>query len=531
MNIKHLCWLLSGLSLILIQPTNGYLSKASAFCKNFQCHVERGINPIATANAVYNNSLFQTGWDILNIKAGYGQHPSSNTDIMFAAGFLEGVLTAKRIYNHYKNIYLELQRNSYPKLMKRLNEFFKKQNIWIRKQIVRFPNDPLWRHVNYVITQLDGLMAGYRSIKSIPEITDFGFLLINGMGDILDLRNAFNKTRAMELIKTDLNRYIFLNSHCSALIKVLPGYENIFMSHSSWFWYSSMSRIYKYYDFNIKDPRTFTRQIAFSSYPGLMSSLDDFYLLGGKMVMIQTTNNIFNMSLYHLIKPESLLAWHRVRIANSMARNGKDWSQVLGFKNSGTYNNQYMILDLRKIKLNSDIEDNALWVVEQIPGLVKSADVSEILRTGYWPSYNVPFFEEIYNQSGYNKVYGFKSNQYQMAARAKLFRRDANKVYDLQSMKNLLRSNDYKNDKYSEKNPWNAICSRGDLAEDPQAVGCYDTKVTDFFLAKSMTADIISGPTLGTNLNPFAWSGKFKDSHIGLPEIYDFDFVRTKPFF
>lgn len=61
--------------------------------------------------------------------------------------------------------------------------------------------------------------------------------------------------------------------------------------------------------------------------------------------------------------------------------------------------------------------------------------------TGYWPSYNVPFFEEIYNQSGYNKVYGFKSNQYQMAARAKLFRRDANKVYDLQSMKNLLRSN------------------------------------------------------------------------------------------
>lgn len=77
------------------------------------------------------------------------------------------LLLFRRIYNHYKNIYLELQRNSYPKLMKRLNEFFKKQNIWIRKQIVRFPNDPLWRHVNYVITQLDGLMAGYRSIKSI----------------------------------------------------------------------------------------------------------------------------------------------------------------------------------------------------------------------------------------------------------------------------------------------------------------------------------------------------------------------------
>ena len=72
-----------------------------------------------------------------------------------------------------------------------------------------------------------------------------------------------------------------------------------------------------------------------SLYSGLLASMDDFYLLGGQMVMIQTTNNIFNMSLYSLVKPESLLAWHRVRIANSMARNGKDWAQIVGFMNSG----------------------------------------------------------------------------------------------------------------------------------------------------------------------------------------------------
>ena len=34
----------------------------------------------------------------------------------------------------------------------------------------------------------------------------------------------------------------------------------------------------------------------------------------------------------------------------------------------GTYNNQYMVLDLKKIHLKMSIEDNALWVVEQIPG-------------------------------------------------------------------------------------------------------------------------------------------------------------------
>ena len=35
---------------------------------------------------------------------------------------------------------------------------------------------------------------------------------------------------------------------------------------------------------------------------------------------------------------------------------------------TGTYNNEYMVLDLKKIELNKAINDGALWVVEQIPG-------------------------------------------------------------------------------------------------------------------------------------------------------------------
>lgn len=36
---------------------------------------------------------------------------------------------------------------------------------------------------------------------------------------------------------------------------------------------------------------------------------------------------------------------------------------------------------------------------------------------------------------------------------------------------------DYTNDPYSEDDPINAICSRGDLMKEPEAGGCYDTKV------------------------------------------------------
>ena len=36
-----------------------------------------------------------------------------------------------------------------------------------------------------------------------------------------------------------------------------------------------------------------------------------------------------------------------------------------------------------------------LQVVEQIPGLVMSADATEHLKLGYFPSYNVPWFKEV----------------------------------------------------------------------------------------------------------------------------------------
>ena len=53
------------------------------------------------------------------------------------------------------------------------------------------------------------------------------------------------------------------------------------------------------------------------------------------MVMIQTTNDVFNNSLYKFVSSNSLLAWHRVRLANLMAHSGKEWSDVYKQYNSG----------------------------------------------------------------------------------------------------------------------------------------------------------------------------------------------------
>ncbi|KAJ7353977.1 Phospholipase B-like 1 [Desmophyllum pertusum] len=104
-------------------------------------------------------------------------------------------------------------------------------------------------------------------------------------------------------------------------------------------------------------------------------------------------------------------------------------------------------------------------------------------------------------------------------------------VVDIESMKYILRYNDYPKDPYSDKNPYNSICSRGDLLipSNSSPSGCYDTKETDYSRAKSLMSEAISGPTY-QGLPVFCWSHfKFPNKHVGLPNCYDFDFVTMKP--
>jgi len=49
---------------------------------------------------------------------------------------------------------------------------------------------------------------------------------------------------------------------------------------------------------------------------------------------------------------------------------------------TGTYNNQYMVVDLKKVTLGRELANGTLWVIEQIPGLVVGADQTSILRAG-----------------------------------------------------------------------------------------------------------------------------------------------------
>jgi hypothetical protein len=253
---------------------------------------------------------------------------------------------------------------------------------------------------------MDGLIAGY---NASPEAAAYplplwAFTMVNAMGDLFDILPATSETKRPNFEKMNhkqLQMHMNKNGHCSALLKVLPGLEDIYVGHTSWFTYSAMLRIYKTYEFSLANPSNSAKKVTFSSYPATLSSLDDMYMMSGSnLLMTQTTNSIFNATLWDLVVPESLLAWQRVRTANQLATSGPDWFNLVSKYNSGTYNNQYMILDMKLFNPLNALPANTLFVVEQIPGLVQGSDVTNQLEQGFWPSYNVPYHKDIYVQSG-----------------------------------------------------------------------------------------------------------------------------------
>eukprot|EP01130_Rhizamoeba_saxonica_P018914 TRINITY_DN9644_c0_g1_i1.p1 TRINITY_DN9644_c0_g1~~TRINITY_DN9644_c0_g1_i1.p1 ORF type:complete len:541 (-),score=112.21 TRINITY_DN9644_c0_g1_i1:31-1566(-) len=481
----------------------------------------------------FQDDLDKNGWGVLSVRT----NPKfSNEMQMFAAGYLEGALTSNRIYENYENLYSEFFGKSGPS--KELLNWLDTQDKWVKKNTEDSQNlNDYWKQVNYIQNQYNGLVEGYKVTASNP-LDDFAFTFLNGVGDLLDLMHVvggkpYPKWESM----TDNERRVTLSKmgHCSAFVKVPGDLSDLWSAHSSWFTYQAMNRIYKHYYLDLEGDFIASRKFSFSSYPGFLISLDDFYIMGNGLTMIQTTNSILNHSLYDLVKPESLLAWQRVRLANMGAKNGEQWGDIVAKYNSGTYNNQYMVIDYNKYKVAEQLYPGTLWVVEQIPGLVQSADMTSQLERGYWASYNIPYFPEIYKRSGYPEFvekYGIQYS-YQMAPRAKIFRRDEYKVVDLESLKDLMRYNNYKNDTYSNKNPGDAICSRFDLEpHNPSPAGCYDTKLTSYTLQKYQASMAINGPTTSHGIPPFTWK-QFPGSnyqHEGQPQVYDFGFELMAPF-
>jgi hypothetical protein len=51
---------------------------------------------------------------------------------------------------------------------------------------------------------------------------------------------------------------------------------------------------------------------------------------------------------------------------------------------------------LPALRCREPLQPGLLWVVEQLPGFIQAEDVTSILTMGYWPSFNVAWFPEVW---------------------------------------------------------------------------------------------------------------------------------------
>jgi len=197
-------------------------------------------------------------------------------------------------------------------------------------------------------------------------------------------------------------------SRCTAVVKLTEDHTDLLMAHNSWEDYVEMLRVFKHFQFHLSaSAKMAAVSTSFSSYPGMLSSTDDFYMMSSGLAVIETTVNLMDDSLLEKICAKNGVAsWVRSMVANRIATTGEEWADTYSRLNSGTYNCQWMIADynlLKKAKSGGDLVPGTFWVVETVPGFSHKADMTEELqRRSYWPSANRPYFPETRQAAGYS---------------------------------------------------------------------------------------------------------------------------------
>lgn len=535
-------------------------------------------------NIFYNDTIDTNGWIALQI-TGRGYQPNvSMATLYYEAGLLEGKATALRIWQQYVNVIQPQPNVSTMSAMTK--RWIRDHMTWITAQAAaNRATDSFWRETSLKLTQLQGIFDGYSQAmanSTSMQLSHFDLFVLNFQYELMDLSAALvvypynpnsqgsrgvvgsdSRMRTPEQEQRDVAEHKAIHDQfwkqrrggCTALVKVTA--DDLFMAHTTWSGYNAMIRIVKDYDF--ANVRT-----ILSGYPGLLHSGDDWYMLSSGLAVTETTNLVAAPAIYRYIMPQSVSEWLRVIVANAVGTDGVSWTNTYCRYNSGTYNNQYMVVDMNKYTPRTkpaDLRDGVLFLAEQMPGMCPIIDVTYVLRNqSYWRSYNIPFLPEVYVESGTaaEKAYYGDFFSYTKYARAVIEAREQASVTNLSGVKKLIRYNRWQVDPASRcpnchprSNPFLSLASRGDLVPatgqwgnwsafigGPTAFGAIDAKITSFMTMKSwMKGAIISGPTYDSQA-PFQWSTSpvnslplSQSSHIGQADLQEFPWVDTTDLF
>jgi len=125
--------------------------------------------------------------------------------------------------------------------------------------------------------------------------------------------------------------------------------------------------------------------MTFSSYPGCLSSTDDFYITNNNIVITETTLEVIDINHYKHVKPSNTYIpnYMRVLSASRFAKSALEWCKMFAVFNSGTYSSQWMILDFnhfKEIKGTNKSPHQMVYMMEQTPEKLVYHDISHYME-------------------------------------------------------------------------------------------------------------------------------------------------------
>jgi hypothetical protein len=431
---------------------------------------------------------------------------------MYAAGYMEGYLEYEQISYviHNKNITVN---NNNPNLTM-AHQFVRNQSNWINKMIKENENDNYWQLVNGTLAQLQGVYDGYTAITTKLGLTNISVSyddihLISYLSDMNDIVAKYQNTTS------DMSEL-----HCSYLLSLTE--NGLFGSHLTWSKYTSLLKQYKMLIFHLHNPMVKTKTMAYTCMPGSIPSQNDYYTLDDHKFVAETSFGTDNTAVYEWIHYESVPYWIRIHVANLAFDTQQTWTDVFFNNRSGTYPNQWLVVDFSQYtqnKANLAAAQNIIWMVEEFYEYSSVQDVTQelLIPQGYVASYNVPYDPVIQNATGDNTTYWD-------APRTFLFAQYAPGIKTVEDFKYVMRLNNYSD----TENYCSAIASRCDLEYNTSfPFGAVDAKVTSDTLVVNQDAWIVNGPTTTVNLPPFSWDNwpQYSNYSQGLARVYNYDWA------
>ena len=488
--------------------------------------------------AYIEEDIFENGWYKIHI---IGVDGKPDEDLMYCAGYLEGYLHQNGIFNHFtliKDIKGYDRSKLHDYAPKEISNFMQENLNYVRQSVEAYVDDPYWNEIGLVLKQFDGLVAGYnRKIdetgNETARMNEVDHWFFQSAGDMFDLAEIYPDPLPAKEFR----------EHCSGMVKLTKEYDDIFFSHDAWSDFRELHGELK--DMYLPCSCYNAKRMVISTRVGKISSYDDFYMADSGLYVIETTLNNYNEDLYKVVVPQALFTWVRAYHATWVAKNGSDWCTTFIKHNSGTYNNQYVIVDSNKFVRGEKPTKDLLWIIEQFPGLYRMSDVTEQLANDlYFPSVNTPWHEDLYELAGYPElvesmgIYGdYRSGK--KGPRYLIMMRDAPRIKTFDDFKNFMRYNNYKRDPYSQGDPAQQILSRYDqrpTADTPYGArnnfGGLDTKVLRLTEARTkLQMHAIATPAHDNgipiwNFTDYMIKYNSELRHDGLPEAWNFSWTQ-----